>query len=251
MEHIKKTSKNVNNKKDLIMLSLNKFFAVNDNLKQLLPIINGKSGPSLRIIDWFVTNYSKKNKTIYYLSREKKSDGPKYSVEPTEEYSDPFMVFHRYRSQLNGFQKKYFDPFCRNSRIKFYYNDDEFIITTVGQLKFFKWAIENNMLDYISDHLKDIEKDMNTNIRKLSPTTKKKSRKLNKGKKHKSPKPNLDLLENKTSDLNLEKNSEENQQLISKQPGMSQSKRRKRRELSVSASKTLNKYNFSVTLNFD
>ena len=41
MEHIKKTSKNVNNKKDLIMLSLNKFFAVNDNLKQLLPIING------------------------------------------------------------------------------------------------------------------------------------------------------------------------------------------------------------------
>ena len=69
MEHIKKTSKNVNNKKDLIMLSLNKFFAVNDNLKQLLPIINGKSGPSLRIIDWFVTNYSKKNKTIYYLSR--------------------------------------------------------------------------------------------------------------------------------------------------------------------------------------
>ena len=106
MEHIKKTSKNVNNKKDLIMLSLNKFFAVNDNLKQLLPIINGKSGPSLRIIDWFVTNYSKKNKTIYYLSREKKSDGPKYSVEPTEEYSDPFMVFHRYRSQLNGFQKK-------------------------------------------------------------------------------------------------------------------------------------------------
>ena len=250
MEHIKKTSKNVNNKKDLIMLSLNKFFAVNDNLKQLLPIINGKSGPSLRIIDWFVTNYSKKNKTIYYLSREKKPDGPKYSDEPTEEYSDPFMVFHRYRSQLNGFQKKYFDPFCRNSRIKFYYNDDEFIITTVGQLKFFKWAIENNMLDYISDHLKDIEKDMNTNIRKLSPTTKKKSRKLNKGKKHKSPKPNLDIQEKQTSDLDFDlkkKESDDNQEIIS----MSKSKRRKRRELSVSASKTLNKYNFSVTLNFD
>ena len=67
------------------------------------------------------------------------------------------------------------------------------------------------MLDYISDHLKEIEKDMNTNIRKLSPTTKKKSRKLNKGKKHKSPKPNVDLLEKQESSL---KDKDDNQKVI-------------------------------------
>ena len=35
------------------------------------------------------------------------------------------------------------------------------IQTTIGQLNFFKWALENNILSYISEHLDEIEKDMN------------------------------------------------------------------------------------------
>ena len=35
------------------------------------------------------------------------------------------------------------------------------IQTTIGQLNFFKWALENKILDYIRENLDDIEKDMN------------------------------------------------------------------------------------------
>ena len=36
----------------------------------------------------------------------------------------------------------------------------------MGQLNFFKWAIENNILKYIRDNINIIEKDMNQNIKK-------------------------------------------------------------------------------------
>jgi hypothetical protein len=33
--------------------------------------------------------------------------------------------------------------------------------TTIGQLNFFKWTIENQIVDYISENYETIEKDMN------------------------------------------------------------------------------------------
>jgi hypothetical protein len=33
--------------------------------------------------------------------------------------------------------------------------------TTIGQLNFFKWAIENNIIDYIQSHFQEVEQDMN------------------------------------------------------------------------------------------
>ena len=61
------------------------------------------------------------------------------------------------KSQLDGFQKRLFDPFCRigenGTRIEFFYDDDNSIATTVGQLNSFKWAIENNILVYIKDNI--------------------------------------------------------------------------------------------------
>ena len=226
MENLKKTSKNLNNKQDLIMISLQKFYNKKENKDQIIPIINGQTKKiSLRIIDWFVTNYSKKNNIIYYLSKSNKG----YSNNASEEYSNPFIVFFRYKSQLSGFQKKFFDPFCRRSRINFYFNEDlnNPIVTTVGQLNFFKWAIENHIISYIQDNIENIEKDMNKNIRKMSPTTKKKSRKSK---------------NQKTKDLNL---------INSINLSATNNKRRKRRELSVSATKTLNKHKFNVVLAFD
>ena len=47
-----------------------------------------------------------------------------------------FNVFLSYRSQLNAYSKKQFDPFCRRNRIDFYFNETQFITTTVGQLNF-------------------------------------------------------------------------------------------------------------------
>ena len=33
--------------------------------------------------------------------------------------------------------------------------------TTLGQLNFFKWALENKVIDYIEQNYNEIEKDMN------------------------------------------------------------------------------------------
>ena len=86
---------------------------------------------------------------VNYLSKNH-NDG--YANSASEKYTNPFIVFFRYKSQLSGFQKKFFDPFCRRSRINFYFNDDidNPIVTTVGQLNFFKWAIENHIISFLS-----------------------------------------------------------------------------------------------------
>ena len=36
------------------------------------------------------------------------------------------------------------------------------MVTTIGQLNFFKWAIENKILDYIEENYDTIENDMNS-----------------------------------------------------------------------------------------
>ena len=46
------------------------------------------------------------------------------------------------------------------------------ITTTIGQLNF-KWAIQNNVIQYIEENLSEIEKDMNSNIRKKDSNKKK------------------------------------------------------------------------------
>jgi hypothetical protein len=102
---------------------------------------------SLRILDWFVTNYSKKYNITYQVKLNDKIKN--------------FIVYLDYKSQLKAYSKKRFDPFCRWERITIPYNDDNCMETTIGQLNFFKWAIENNIIDFIKKNYEDIEKDMN------------------------------------------------------------------------------------------
>jgi hypothetical protein len=63
--------------------------------------------------------------------------------------------------KLKAYSKKRFDPFCRWDRISIPYRDDKCIETTIGQLNFFKWALENKVIDYIEKNYETIEKDMN------------------------------------------------------------------------------------------
>lgn len=136
-------------KQDLLMSSLNIFYQNNKHLNYILNILNGNSKISLRIIDWFVTNYSKKFNIHYKLN------------------NNTFNVYINYKLQLKGYSKKQFDPFCRRDRIEFYYNETEYIITTVGQLNFFRWTFINNIIDYIEQHLHIIEKDMNNSYKTI------------------------------------------------------------------------------------
>ena len=138
-----------NTQNDLLLSRLLKFYEDKDKITQMLSIINGGSNISLRIVDWFVTNYAKKNFTQYEL----KDDDAGITTR--------FKVYNDYKLKLKSYSKKRFDPFCRWDRISIPYTDNEHIQTTIGQLNFFKWALENKIIEYIKDNYKTIEKDMN------------------------------------------------------------------------------------------
>jgi hypothetical protein len=72
-----------------------------------------------------------------------------------------FKVYNDYKLKLKAYSKKRFDPFCRWDRITIPYEDGNYIQTTLGQLNFFKWAIENRVIQYIENHYQEIEEDMN------------------------------------------------------------------------------------------
>lgn len=137
---------------DLLTAKLLTFFKRNDfkPLKIMLDVINGESSISLRIIDWFSTNYAKKNYTVYTI--------PENGAKPERR----FKVYLDYKLNLKAYSKKRFDPFCRWDRIAFPYINNSYIQTTVGQLNFFKWAIDNQVIHYIEANYRDIEYDMNS-----------------------------------------------------------------------------------------
>jgi len=147
------SSSKINTQKQLIYDNLMEFYKKGDNIHKMMQVINGESKISLRIADWFVTNYSKKYFTVYEIP--KIIDG-----EPSKTESERFKVYQDYKLKLRAYSKKHFDPFCRWERISIPYGNC-FMETTIGQLNFFKWAIENKIVDYIQDNYTAIENDMN------------------------------------------------------------------------------------------
>ena len=135
---------------DLLLNNLIEFYRNEDNLHRMLKIITGESRISLRIVDWFATNYAKKHYTLY-------------NIEETDNNVERrFKVYVDYKLKLKAYSKKRFDPFCRWDRISIPYKGDKYIETTIGQLNFFKWALENKVIDYIDENYETIEEDMNT-----------------------------------------------------------------------------------------
>ena len=135
---------NYTTQNDLLMTNLMKFYDETKTLEKMLRIINGESSISLRIIDWFATNYAKKFFTVYEISENKR-----------------FKVYVDYKLKLKAYSKRRFDPFCRWDRITIPYSNGTFIQTTIGQLNFFKWALENGVIAYIENNYSTIEDDMN------------------------------------------------------------------------------------------
>lgn len=137
----------------LLLDNLMEFYQNKEYLKQMMNIINGESNISLRIIDWFVTNFAKKNYTMYEILTKTTLDG-----EPERKR---FKVYNDYKLKLKAYSKRKFDPFCRWERISIPYDSNIVMETTIGQLNFFKWAIENKIIDYIRENYQAIESDMN------------------------------------------------------------------------------------------
>ena len=45
------------------------------------------------------------------------------------------------------------------------YKNDMYLETTVGQLNFFKWIVEHNIINYIKNNYEEIENDMQESIK--------------------------------------------------------------------------------------
>jgi len=173
----------------LLLNNLIGYYKENNNLERMLKIINGDVNISLRIVDWFTTNYAKKYYTVYDLPN-----------------GNRFKVYLDYKLKLRSYSKKKFDPFCRWDRISIPYKGDSSLQTTLGQLNFFKWAFDNNVIDYIETNYAAIEKDMNAR----NSTSKRKQ----------------------VADSNTKT-------------------RKKREELSISASKSIKKENVEIVIKFN
>ena len=196
MTEIRKCSA-VLSKIDLLMTSLSKFYLDEKNINILIPIVNGLSKISLRVLDWFVTNFCKKHNTVIHYQRDSKAQ--------------KLIVHLDYKNQLKAYSKKQFDPFCRRERINFIYGKGNELLTTVGQLNFFRWAIEHHVLDYINDNLEVIEADMNNSLK-------------------------IEVSGGKIAEESAQEKQEK--------------KRKKRHELSISASKSVSKHNVKITVEF-
>lgn len=119
----------------MLRTSIDSFYSSDDNIQQLTDLLARKQGISLRNIEWFITNYSKRrNVTIM--------DGNGKTV----------VVHCAYKSSLDGYSKKLFDPFCRTEKIEYTLKDGITMNTTVAQLNFIRWCIKTGILQYIRDN---------------------------------------------------------------------------------------------------
>lgn len=134
-------------KQDQVVSWLQEFYSVPGNLEKLLPILQSTSEISLRLVDYFVTNYAKKTNVSFMQA------------------GRHFLVYFNYKRELNAYSKRLFDPFCRRERIMFQARGVEAFVTTVGQLNFFRWFIEKEILEFITANREAIEKDMNSTLK--------------------------------------------------------------------------------------
>ena len=203
---------------NLLLKNLLKFYDKGNNLDTMLKIINGHSNISLRIIDWFATNYAKKFYTVYTI----------------QNTSRRFKVYVDYKLKLKAYSKKRFDPFCRWDRITIPYKDGTFIQTTIGQLNFFKWAIENDVVHCIEENYQAIENDMNSRN-----STSKHSRSSLSSTSTASEECDI-------CDIQLETTTNEPNSKTDKNKT-----RKKREELSISATKSIKKEKVEIVVSFE
>jgi hypothetical protein len=134
-------------KKDLLHRSLEKFYENEIYREQFKKMISGQGPVSLRLMEWFATNFCKKYNVSFFIGQ---SDNLRC-----------FNVYLDYKSQLKAYNKKQFDPFCRHERTTIQCGTEE-IETTIGQANFFRWVLQNQILEYAVEHSDEIEADMSS-----------------------------------------------------------------------------------------
>ena len=132
----------------LYFIRINNFYKnlVKNEMQNVFDIITkNKSKISLRFLDWFVTKYCKMYNTIIKVNN-------KYTN------NDKFNINIHYKAQLRSYKKDYMDPFKRQkSSKKFKYECNEYkFITSLCQLNFMKWIVENDILLYVNENYEEL-----------------------------------------------------------------------------------------------
>jgi hypothetical protein len=132
--------------------SLREYYSIKNRFYRIQSIINAdpnSNNVSLRLVDWLITNYSKSKNIVYYVK------------------GSPFNVHQSYKNMLKAYSKRLFDPFRRHGRIVLEHEGNQ-LETTVAQLSFFRWAIENDILKYASENRDSIKKNMDFHTKNRS-----------------------------------------------------------------------------------
>jgi hypothetical protein len=130
----------IRSKDHWVLVHLNTFYNDTANMDRVRDILQSNSKISLRLMDWFVTNYSKKH-NVSYLTKDGRH----------------VIVYLVYKARLRGYSKKIFDPFGRGRKFQYGVHN---LTTTIAQLQFFKWAIEDEVLDYLQQNVDAVQADM-------------------------------------------------------------------------------------------
>ena len=164
----------ITEKKKNLLRNMNKFYENQNHFWQLHQILSNKNPVSLRTIDYFCSSYSSKG--IVFKNK----------------LGNLVDVFSEYQDGLGSLGKANFDPFRRDTKIKFI-KHGKVIETTVGQLRFFAFIIDNGILDYIVRYKDVISQQMASGLKMsrkkrkaqedINPQTRKRKRIPNKYKR--------------------------------------------------------------------
>lgn len=102
--------------------------------ERLQEILSGKAGFSLREIDWYVTNMAARKPQVFTDPRTKKI------VAVNCDYKDALRCYHKLG--FDSFKRKTSGP------------DD------LKQRNFFRWALENGIVDRVAENIKEIKDDI-------------------------------------------------------------------------------------------
>lgn len=142
-----------------LLRRLELFFSVPMHMSKVVPFLKGTANMSLRFIQWFINVYTARHDVDWLVPNEDEDAWCNNMY---------FNVGVNYQMQLATLRKKRFDFFGRKWRkearagtdgsaevvyvyhgIRLYYQDDKYVVTTLGQLNFFAWFIEKGVLDWV------------------------------------------------------------------------------------------------------
>ena len=159
---------NLNIQEVMLLKQQEEFFSNKFYFNILQTIVDGSNLISRRTIEYFVTKYSNLKNTTFFIEN--------------EQQKIKFNVYSSYKDKLKCHKKKYFDPFGRGDRIPFFSNNT-CIITTIGQLNFYKWFISKDIYKYCVENHEEIQTSLLQNFNK----NKKKDSKKKKQNYYKTP----------------------------------------------------------------